>query len=146
MPLSASACAGLKPSCMIHKLVCPPPGATIIPTPVAISFFGRNTMIDGLWTLSTVSPSIFSGSSFRASDPGAPFGQRNTVGFPGGTTTAGGFWVDGDGDCWAIAGMAATPRETTRANVQDFIGNLATAAWGETRIAFERDTGRGAPG
>ena len=62
-----------------------------IATPVATALAGRNAMIDGLWTLRTVSPSICSGSPLRASDPGAPFGHSTIVGWPGGMTTAGGF-------------------------------------------------------
>jgi hypothetical protein len=51
-----------------------------MPTPVAAPFGGRNAIIDGSWTLSTVSPSICSGSPLRASEPGAPSGHKAMVG------------------------------------------------------------------
>ena len=88
-----------------------------MPTPVLISFRGRNTMIDGLWTLTTVSPLIASASSLRASEPGAPLGQRNTVGFPAGTTTAGGLAAPSP-RCWALM-CSATPIEISSAKPAD---------------------------
>ena len=81
-------------------------------------------MIDGLWTLTTVSPWMRSGSSLRASEPGAPLGQRNTVGLPAGTTTGGpplppppprcaGF--GGAAGCWA--GVRSDPITQRRSSV-----------------------------
>src|SRR5690349_13721336 len=129
MPLSLSANAGLTPSCMIHRLRWPPPGAMTIATPVAMSLRGRNAMIDGLWTLRTVSPSICSGSPLRASDPGAPFGHRTMVGWPGGMTTAGGFGAAGAaaaagavaGGVWAAAAHGHANAAATT-NEADFVG------------------------
>ncbi len=77
------------------------------PTPVAASFGGRNAMIDGLWTLRTVSPSICSGSPLRASEPGAPFGHSTMVGCPGGMTTAGGLGAAGAAAAGGVCGGAA---------------------------------------
>ncbi len=67
-------------------------------------------MIDGLWTLRTVSPSICSGSPLRASDPGAPFGHSTIVGWPGGMTTAGGLGAGAVGACAASGHASATAR------------------------------------
>ena len=69
-------------------------------------------MIDGLWTLRTVSPSICSGSPLRASDPGAPFGHSTMVGWPGGMTTAGGFGGAGAAAGGVCVGAAAAHRGT----------------------------------
>src|SRR3974377_1140111 len=65
--------------------MCPPPGAMMTAAPVALSFEGRNGVIDGLWMLKVIGKvmlfsgssrqSTFSGSDLRDSEPGAPFGQ-----------------------------------------------------------------------
>ena len=76
--------ASFSPSCNTQSSRCPPPGARITAVPVALSLGGRKTVRYGLCTLMTLySPlfwtSCFSFSSFRASNPGAPFSQRGTT-------------------------------------------------------------------
>ena len=46
--------------------------------PVALSFGGSHTVIDGSWMFFTHQSLACSGSFLRASDPGAPFGQSDT--------------------------------------------------------------------
>ena len=56
----------------------------MIAVPVATSAFGRNGVMDGLWTFVTLhfplSRSTFSGSFIRDADPGAPAGHSE-IGF-----------------------------------------------------------------